>query len=92
MFVPRTRLLVWFALATLPLSLVGAMASSPLLSFAGTLAFVLIAAIERRRSGRDGEQNRRGQRGDEAARHQRPSIDIQRERFTPRILPVHPLR
>ena len=46
MFVPRTRLLVWFALVTLPLSLVGAMASSPLLSFAGTLAFVLIAVID----------------------------------------------
>ena len=46
MFVPRTRLLVWFALVTLPLSLVGAMAASPLLSFAGTFAFVLIAVID----------------------------------------------
>jgi len=46
MFVPRTRLLVWFALTTLPLSLVGAMATSPLISFAGTFAFVMIAIID----------------------------------------------
>ena len=46
MFVPRTRLLVWFALVTLPLSLVGAMTSSALLSFTGMLAFVLIAVID----------------------------------------------
>ncbi len=46
MLVPRTRLLVWFALITLPLSLIGAMSSSALLSFAGTLAFFLIAFID----------------------------------------------
>lgn len=46
MFVPRTRLLAWFALIALPLSLVGSMAASPLLSFAGTLAFILIAVID----------------------------------------------
>ncbi|GAK49315.1 hypothetical protein U14_00536 [Candidatus Moduliflexus flocculans] len=46
MIVPRTRLLFWFALITLPLSLVGAMASSALLSLAGTLAFILLAIVD----------------------------------------------